>query len=185
MSELFGQHGAESLVLARDGNCLLWTDDAMLALYVKQELGIRRVWTQVVLSSPLAALDEKSRVETTAKLVGWGYQKTSFDFAVIRYAGEVSGWQPQAFPLKQVIAALVFESNSLESCVQAARDLILETERVVIVSSSAQATYRTILAQLGDRPGGKSAVRKMLAELPPLIRASMKRAGHLALDDAR
>ncbi len=107
MCELFGQHGAESLVLARDGNCLLWTDDAMVAVYGKHELGIRRVWTQVVLGSPLAALDEKSRIETTAKLVGWGYQKTSFDFTVIRYAGEVSGWQPQAFPLKQVIAALV------------------------------------------------------------------------------
>lgn len=185
MCELFGQHGAESLVLARDGNCLLWTDDAMVAVYGKHELGIRRVWTQVVLGSPLAALDEKSRIETTAKLVGWGYQKTSFDFTVIRYAGEVSGWQPQAFPLKQVIAALVFESNSLESCVQAARELIIETERDVIVNSSAQMTYQTLLNHLRERPGGKSAVRKMLADLPPLIRASMNRAGHLALDDAR
>ena len=30
----------------------LWTDDAMVAVYGTHELGIRRVWTQVVLSSP-------------------------------------------------------------------------------------------------------------------------------------
>lgn len=183
MCELFGQHGAESLVLAREGNCLLWTDDATVARYAQPELGIRRVWTQVVLGSPLAALDEKSRIETTAKLVGWGYQKTSFDFTVIRYAGEVSGWQPQAFPLKQVIAALTAESNSLADIIDVVRALIIEIERAVIVNTSAQATYRTLWAQLGDRPGGKSAVRKMLAELPPHIRASMKRAGYVALDD--
>lgn len=185
LCELFGQHGAESLVLARDGNCLLWTDDAMVAVYGKHEMGIRRVWTQVVLGAPLAALDEKSRIETTAKLVGWGFQKTSFDFAVIRYAGEVSGWQPQTFPLKQVIDALVAASNTLEACIQAVRGLILETERAVIVNSSAQATYRTILAQLRDRPGGTSAVKKMLAELPLNIRAGMNLAGYLALDDER
>ena len=135
--------------------------------------------------APLAALDEKSRIETTAKLVGWGFQKTSFDFAVIRYAGEVSGWQPQTFPLKQVIDALVAASNTLEACIQAVRGLILETERAVIVNSSAQATYRTILAQLRDRPGGTSAVKKMLAELPLNIRAGMNLAGYLALDDER
>ncbi len=161
----------------------MWTDDAAVARYAQPELGIRPVWTQVVLGAPLAALDEKSRIETTAKLVGWGYQKTSFDFTVIRYAGEVSDWQPQAFPLKQIIAALTAESNSLASIIDAVSALIIETERAVIVNTSAQATYRTILAQLGDRPGGKSAVRKMLAELPPHIRASMKRAGYVALDD--
>lgn len=183
MCELFGQHGAESLVLAREGNCLLWTDDATVARYAQPELGIRRVWTQVVLGSPFAALDEKSRIETTAKLVGWGYQKTSFDFAVIRYAGDVSDWQPQAFPLKQIISALTAESNSLASIIDAVSALIIETERAVIVNAAAQATYRTLLAHLRDRPGAKSAVRTMLAELPPLIRASMNRAGYLALDD--
>ena len=65
------------------------------------------------------------------------------------------------------------------------RGLILETERAVIVNSSAQATYRTILAQLRDRPGGTSAVKKMLAELPLNIRAGMNLAGYLALDDER
>lgn len=183
MCKLFGQHGAESLILAQDGNCLLWTDDAIIALYGKHELGIRRLWTQAVLESPLAALDEQARLETTAKLVGWGYHRTFFGFAVMKYACELSEWQPHTFPLKQIIAALAEEGSNLEQCVQAVSTLIVETERAIIVNPAAQATYHTILTNLRRRRGGESEVKKMLANLPLVTRESMNRAGSLLLGE--
>jgi hypothetical protein len=51
LENLFGQYGAEALVLASDPDHVLWTDDLIQAHVSAQEFGVRRVWTQLLLGT--------------------------------------------------------------------------------------------------------------------------------------
>ena len=51
LENLFGQYGAEALVLASDPDHVLWTDDLIQAQVSAQEFGVRRVWTQLLLGT--------------------------------------------------------------------------------------------------------------------------------------
>jgi tetratricopeptide (TPR) repeat protein len=70
--ELFGQHGAESIVLASASGSALWTDDLTVASYAKAFATIPRVWTQVILGYlyGLSRLDGDAYHTATANLQG-------------------------------------------------------------------------------------------------------------------
>lgn len=174
--EFFGRHGAESIVLARSTNAILWTDDAIVAAFAKHNLDVRRVWSQIALQILSRDLPAELFVDCTAKLVGWGYDRTNLDFSVLMRAGEMSGWQASAFPLKQIINIFSNGSTNLLVCVQALSSLIVKIEQQDIVNSSAQSVYKIIRKVLCLRPGGTQAVQTMLAELPPLIRQRLRHA---------
>lgn len=181
----FGQHGAESLTLAHDRNCPLWTDDALLALFGAHKWNIRRVWTQSAFQSRIGTEDDKTLIDITARLVGWSYRVTNFSFSVIMRAGEISNWHASARPLKQVIEALASESTSTEQCSQAILELIFAIEEQTLVNSSAQATYRIMMENLRRRPGGAAAISRIFEKLPAYIRQRIRLAGSLALGGER
>lgn len=177
----FGQHGAESLLVAHERKCLLWTDDVTLPMISTQRLNIRRVWTQVVLQNLLEGRDVKAILDCNARLVGWGYNITNFGLSVVVRAAELAMWQPSVRPLKQILDAFASESTNLNLCVQAAAGLIIEVEQCAIVNPSAQATYRMVLENLRRRPGGAVEVRKMLSALPTYIKQRISRSGAVAI----
>ena len=74
----FGQHGAESLVVASQSGNLLWTDDMIAAAYGGMRFGTRRVWSQIVLQwlAQSGVISDVEFFRATAKLVGWRYYFT-------------------------------------------------------------------------------------------------------------
>jgi hypothetical protein len=77
---VFGRYGAEAMLLASKPGTALWTDDLMESEMAAHEFGIKRVWTQVVLSfvTSLGLLEAKERDVATAKLISNGIQRHFF-----------------------------------------------------------------------------------------------------------
>jgi hypothetical protein len=48
LEEMFGQYGAETMVLAANPASVLWTDDLVQAEMAKNEFGVKRTWTELV-----------------------------------------------------------------------------------------------------------------------------------------
>jgi hypothetical protein len=99
--EVIGRHGLESLGLAAEPGCVLWTDDGALAVLGAAALKVRRVWTQFALHE--ATRDEYLTQEqferASAQLLGYGYRFTWSSPGITLAAAEVANWQADAWPL--------------------------------------------------------------------------------------
>jgi hypothetical protein len=85
LEKFLGQYGAEALALARNPDCVLWTDDFVQAQAAAGLFGARRAWTQVVLASlaGVGLMTQQEYSEATARLVGMQFTATTFDCSVI------------------------------------------------------------------------------------------------------
>src|SRR5439155_15042601 len=112
MLGLFGQHGAESIVLSASPGHILWTDDGILGGYGAHEFGVRRVWTQAVLQwmAHTGALEVEEIFTSTAKLFAWGYQFTSMSINALARAGILAEWGQSRWPLSQCIELFRYEN---------------------------------------------------------------------------
>jgi len=105
MIELFGQHGAESIVLASRGNRVLWTDDQTVGQYSRENFHVRSVWTQMVFQD-LALRESITRElihDVSAKLIGFDYQSTLLNAEVVLSACKLSDWNAARQPLRQML----------------------------------------------------------------------------------
>lgn len=101
----FGQHGAESLVLAAQPGRLFWTDDYVLGLLGKGEFGINRVWTQVALNAAmdLKRLEPQEFSKDSAKLFASRYTSTYWNHETLIAGALLCNWDLDAWPLKGFI----------------------------------------------------------------------------------
>jgi tetratricopeptide (TPR) repeat protein len=166
--KLFGQHGAESMILASELGHLLWSDDYVLAEYAKAQYGVRRVWTQVVLQARAkqGAVEPLAFFDATAKLAGYGYFFTSLNTPSLMRAGELAKWNPAAWPLKQVLRQFGVESIALLDTVRLATEFIVQLYREDIFPDHRTAVLIATLENLAGRSGGVDAVRQMVRSLP-------------------
>jgi tetratricopeptide (TPR) repeat protein len=112
LEKMFGQYGAESIMLASISDFVLWTDDLIQAQMAANEFGIRRAWTQLVVEQ-LAHSGEITHAEedrVTATLIGFEYVNTNFDSRSLLRAIEMSEATPWHWPLKQFVE--VFQKPS-------------------------------------------------------------------------
>lgn len=105
LEKFLGQYGAEALALARNPDCVLWTDDFVQAQAAAGLFGARRAWTQVVLASlaGVGLMAQQEYSEATARLVGMQFTATTFDCSVIVEALRLSEFTPSQYPLKQML----------------------------------------------------------------------------------
>jgi hypothetical protein len=105
LEKMFGQYGAESIMLASISDSVLWTDDLIQAQMAANEFGVKRAWTQLVVEQTAQSGEiadaEKDRV--TAALVGMQYINTNFDSRSLLRAVEMSEATPWRWPLKQFV----------------------------------------------------------------------------------
>jgi hypothetical protein len=63
---MFGQYGAETMALAAEPDSVLWTDDLIQGQLAKNEFGVKRAWTEVLVELATASGDlsknERDRV---------------------------------------------------------------------------------------------------------------------------
>jgi tetratricopeptide (TPR) repeat protein len=105
LEEMFGQYGAETIILAANPEHVLWTDDLIQAEMAKKEIGVKRAWTQLIAEQTTLAgqITEAERERVVASLIGMEYSVTSFDSAAILKAVEMSDATPWRRPLKQFV----------------------------------------------------------------------------------
>ncbi|MGC2761572.1 MAG: hypothetical protein WA206_09700, partial [Candidatus Binatus sp.] len=177
--EVFGQHGAESMILASELGHLLWSDDYVLAECAKAEYGVRRVWTQVVLQARAkqGALQPSAFFDATAKLAGYGYFFTSLNTPSVMSAGELAKWNPSAWPLKQVLRQFGMESVDLADRVRLATGFIVQLYREDLFPDHRTAVLIAMLENLAARSGGVDAIRQMVRSLPLAFGLNAVRGG--------
>jgi tetratricopeptide (TPR) repeat protein len=105
LEQMFGQYGAETMMLAAEPDSVLWTDDLIQGQLAKNEFGVKRVWTEVLVELAAASgeisKDERDRV--MASLIGMEYSATYFDSAALLKAVEMTAQRPWRNPLKQFV----------------------------------------------------------------------------------
>jgi hypothetical protein len=166
--EVFGQYGAESMILASEAGHLLWSDDYVLAECAKAQYGVRRVWTQVVLQARAkqGAVEPSLFADATAKLAGYGYSFTSLNTPSLMRAGELAKWNPAVWPLKQVLRQFGAETIALPDTVRLVTEFIVRLYRGDLFPDHRTAVLIATLESLAARSGGIDAVRQMVRSLP-------------------
>jgi len=166
--EVFGQYGAESMILASEPGHLLWSDDYVLAECAKAQYDVRRVWTQVVLQARAkqGAVEPSVFADATAKLAGYGYSFTSLNTTSLMRAGELAKWNPTAWPLKQVLRQFGAETIALLDTVRLVTEFTVQLYREDLFPDHRTAVLIATLESLAARSGGIDAVRQMVRSLP-------------------
>jgi hypothetical protein len=105
LEKMFGQYGAEAMILATNPESVLWTDDLIQAELAKNEFGVKRVWTELVAEQTALAglITEAEKERVVASLIGMEYSVTSFDSSAMLRAVEMSEATPWRTPLKQFV----------------------------------------------------------------------------------
>ena len=117
LEKFFGPYGAESMALASDPDCVLWTDDLIQAQTSAQEFGSRRVWTQLVLGAltdaGLLAPEEYSGA--SANLIGMEFVATLFDSLSMLTAFKLASWSHESRPAAQIMRIFSDPTTDLQS----------------------------------------------------------------------
>ena len=171
MSGLFGQHGAESIVLAARPGHVLWTDDGILGGYGAHEFGVRRVWTQALLQwmAHTGALEVEQFFTSTARLFAWGYQFTSMSVNALARAGVLAEWAPNRWPLSQCLELFRYENVDLSALINIAGRFLPELYRTCAMPETRNVVVVKLLDTLASHTGGAAAVQVIYGLLPTLF----------------
>lgn len=163
LEKLFGPYGAESIVLASEPGCVLWTDDLVQAQVATQEFGVRRVWTQLVLATltdaGLLTLQEYS--EASAMLVGMEFMSTMFDGSAMLAALRLAGWSASAAPAAQMLKVFSNPSTDLASILRTFVGFIVRLYREPLAVETRCQVTRAFLDALLRRPIAVAQLRPL------------------------
>jgi tetratricopeptide (TPR) repeat protein len=108
LSVALGQPAFESIAIASHPDRILWTDDGVLTSIIRDYFTVPHIWTQAGLGWMVneGLIDSDVFNQASAKLIGWGYTFSRANRAIFQTAGAMTEWEPDAWPLKQVIAYL-------------------------------------------------------------------------------
>jgi hypothetical protein len=156
LENLFGQYGAEALVLASDPDHVLWTDDLIQAHIAAQEYGARRVWTQLLLGTladaGMVSLQEYN--DAAARLIGMEFITTTFDAVSLLAGFRLAGWVSHLPPAAQFVKIFADPKANVQALfaifVAFAQRLFQET----VTPSDRCTITRSLLEGLGRRPDG-------------------------------
>jgi tetratricopeptide (TPR) repeat protein len=102
---VFGPETAESMMIAKERECPLWTDDYVTGFVTERELSTQRVWTQSVIFwlRDMGILSDEECEVIAARLCGFNYVFTSTSQNTIIVACGLCEWNPDRQPLQGVL----------------------------------------------------------------------------------
>lgn len=174
-----GEHGAQTAVLSSAPDRVLWTDDFGLAMVVRHELGVRRIWTQVALQERTEAGAMKPDVffEATAKLIGWGYYFTSPSTPAIVRAGSLADWNPGQHPLKSALELFSDQGIATRDALALAVSFMVHYSTEVVLPEVRNALTVQILENLAKRADGLTLTQALKPSLSIAFGLNVLRAG--------
>jgi hypothetical protein len=177
----FGQHGVESMMIAREPGFALWTDDIAVCAIASAEFSVRRVWTQIVVEYAVAQgiLPTEEYLVVSAKLLGLDYQATTFNPFVIVKAGSMSNWNQEKWPFNKALEQFVNPALQQDNVIVFAASLLIALYREAPLVGTRQAVLITILERLLARPHGIVVARAFILMIPKLFGVNV-----LAADEA-
>lgn len=173
----FGQHGAESILLASEPGRILWTDDYILADLAQKEFGVHRVWTQLFLQmlAESGVIDPQIVFDASAKLIGYGYYFTSLNLPALMAAHRLADGNPDKWPLQQALKAFADEAVSPEDSLSLLTQYVVEIFGEKVFGSQEFILIR-ILEHLGTRKEGIRMIQALRKILPVAMGLNVLRA---------
>jgi tetratricopeptide (TPR) repeat protein len=167
----FGQHGAESILLAASPGRLLWTDDFTLARFAAGEHGVRRIWTQVALEYCAATgkVTPDAYFDASAKLLGFEYSFTSSNQRILMSAARLANWVVDAWPFKEALDQFKDLSTDSSGLLQIAVFFTLQLYQEPVDRDTRDLVFMRILDNLSVRLGSKDEIERLLKALPRLF----------------
>jgi tetratricopeptide (TPR) repeat protein len=165
LEKLFGPDGAESMVLASDAGCVLWTDDLIAAQIAAQEFGVCRVWTQLVLGNMADAglVTPEEYSDASARLVGMQFMVTMFDSSSVFAAIRLAGWSAAASPAAQILKVFSDPSTDLPSLLRIFVGFVVRLFREPLTAEARCEITRAFLDALAGRPNALAQLRSLRA----------------------
>jgi tetratricopeptide (TPR) repeat protein len=157
LENLFGQYGAESLVLASDPDYVLWTDDLIQAQVSAQEFGVRRVWTQLLLGTLADAglISFEEYTDASARLIGMEFVTTMFDASCLFAGFRLAGWMSHLPPAAQFVKIFSDPQANVQALFTIFVGFVQKLFQEPIGHSERCSVTRSLLDGLGRRPDGE------------------------------
>lgn len=162
-ADILGYHSIESLSIAKDNNCFLWTDDLFLSFLAKGEFSVQSVWTQLAMKVFVDGghLTESMYHEITAKLAAWQYSLIVWNADTIIAAGRFAQWYSGDWPLRQCIGLVAKSEISLAQRTQVVGQVL----RLVRLSSCPELLQTPIVQACLTALDSSVATRALLHRL--------------------
>jgi hypothetical protein len=166
--ETFGVCEVDSLLLANTKGRVLWSDDALVAVSLREGISSQRIWTQgmyrFATESGMVTQDHYARM--SAKLVGFGYTFTSVTPEVFRIAGETATWDAANWPLKQALDYLSSRAVLMEDAAKLGAAVIAAACRALDRRELKRPILVEVAERLARRVEGPRAVKLLESVLP-------------------
>ncbi len=163
LEKFFGPYGAESMALASDPDCVLWTDDLIQAQTSAQEFGSRRIWTQLVLGAltdaGLLTPDEYSK--GSANLIGMEFVATLFDSSSMLAAFGLASWSGERSPAAQIVKIFSDPAADLQRLFRIYVEFTLRLYREPIVPEIRCSVTQIFLDTFARRPGAMTLLKSL------------------------
>ena len=171
LTSVFGQHGVESMLLARAPGHMLLTDDLSVRETALSEFSVRGGWTQVVVeySALEGILSPDDYLSTSAKLLGFDYEAIMFNLFVIVKAGSMSGWDADRWPFNKAMEKFTHPSVAEDQMIVIAAYMILHMYKEPVLLEVRQAALVRVLERVAARKHGIIFARALLSVLPRLF----------------
>ena len=169
LMEIFGTATAESIAIAKERSCPLWTDDYVTGALVDSELSLQRLWTQPIcfwLRDAGSMSDDECDV-VTARLCEFNYLFTSIRWRAVIVACGLCEWDPDKQPLQGVLERFGEHAREQDALVFTAW-LIPALWRAPLVDYSSRVTIR-VLEKLSRTRRGLAVIRAILQRLDALF----------------
>jgi len=181
LANVLGQHGTESILLAKPPGHVLWTDDLFVSDVASSEFSVRRIWTQVAVeyARTVGTVFVDDYLTASAKLLGLNYQATLFNQPIVFQAGMLAEWKADVWPFSEILN--LFASNEIKIA-----DVLLFASFVIVslynkapLVETRQNTLIRILERIASRREGLSSIYVLRTLLPRVFGVNV-----LASDDA-
>ncbi len=168
--EMLGQSVMESISLAMQPGRVFWTDDMHLAGLACMELGVRRVWTQIVFGHMVEKGIISPEVETrlAINLLKLRYRFTALTPWSMCFGAKEAGYDSEHETLRLIVEHLVSKNIELRSQMNMCALLIKETWQKALSEDLARGVTAKLLRGLSafdDGDGRILALRRHLDDL--------------------
>lgn len=167
---IFGPATAESMAIAKERSCPLWTDDYVAGVLVEKELSVQRIWTQPVCFwlRDAAGMSDNECDVVTARLCGFNYRFTSISWRVVIAACRLCDWDPDRQPLRGVLDRFEEQAKEQDMLLFGAGLIPALWREAPIIDYGSRVTIR-VLEKLSHTSRGLAIVRAILRQLDTLF----------------
>jgi tetratricopeptide (TPR) repeat protein len=163
LTDMLGGSFLDTILIAREKEMLLFSDDERLRSFAKSEFGVDGVWTQILLIFGLnkRLIQRDAYNEAVISLTCWHYYHTSIDFEVLIQAAKKADWLP-SYPYTEVVKILNGGRSDDDSALNVTSLLLYELWKQPILPNRRDYLVYNLLDSLTTGRDPRKTIKKLI-----------------------